>query len=439
MEEWMLNDWLECSVCLERLDKSSRVLPCQHTFCKKCLEEIITTHKELRCPECRILVPIKIEDLPPNVLLMRILEGMKSMGVKTAENPAPVARQQVQEGSHNTHLMGANLSNCQNIQTPPSQPPQPQQPSHQPHQQIEGNPKNPVTLHQPCAKALYDYEAQEAGDLSFKKGDIIILKKRVDANWYHGERNSNQGYFPATYVQVLTPLPNATVPQCVALYDFKMSAEDEKDCLTFNKGAVVTVIRRVDENWAEGRLSDRIGIFPISFVEMNSAAKHLMKSSLNFQPGPSRSAPALPVTTNLQNSLNLSNSTVTSTTNSNAATTATSSDSSPASHSAASSRVHTREKRLSLNVSAHSHQPQHHRRSADISSRSRGFTSATSPDSDLQPLVFGLSRLFLWCTTNTGVLHYYFPITTPFTNRQSVHHQERHPRTAMGTDLIKNL
>lgn len=78
MDEWMLNDLLECSVCLERLDTSSKVLPCQHTFCKKCLEEIVESHKELRCPECRVLVDISIDELPPNVLLMRILEGMKN-------------------------------------------------------------------------------------------------------------------------------------------------------------------------------------------------------------------------------------------------------------------------------------------------------------------------------------------------------------------------
>lgn len=82
MDEWMLNDLLECSVCLERLDTSSKVLPCQHTFCKKCLEDILTTNKELRCPECRVLVDVKIDELPPNVLLMRILEGMRNAAPK---------------------------------------------------------------------------------------------------------------------------------------------------------------------------------------------------------------------------------------------------------------------------------------------------------------------------------------------------------------------
>ena len=40
---------------------------------------------------------------------------------------------------------------------------------------------------------------------------------------------------------------------------FNFSFEDE----------MVTVIRRIDNNWAEGKLGERIGIFPISFVEVS--------------------------------------------------------------------------------------------------------------------------------------------------------------------------
>lgn len=78
MDEQSLNELLECSVCLERLDHSSKVLPCQHTFCRRCLEEIISTKRELRCPECRTLVEVRVDDLPPNILLVRLLEGIKT-------------------------------------------------------------------------------------------------------------------------------------------------------------------------------------------------------------------------------------------------------------------------------------------------------------------------------------------------------------------------
>ena len=89
MDERTLNELLECSVCLDRLDASSKVLPCQHTFCRRCLEEIVSTKHELRCPECRSLVQIPIEDLPSNILLIRLLEGLKT--VATGVSPVLVA------------------------------------------------------------------------------------------------------------------------------------------------------------------------------------------------------------------------------------------------------------------------------------------------------------------------------------------------------------
>lgn len=43
---------------------------------------------------------------------------------------------------------------------------------------------------------------------------------------------------------------------------------------------ILTVIRRVDENWAEGMLGDKIGIFPISYVEVSHMSA-LKESFLN--------------------------------------------------------------------------------------------------------------------------------------------------------------
>ncbi|XP_049837601.1 E3 ubiquitin-protein ligase SH3RF2 isoform X1 [Schistocerca gregaria] len=279
MDEWTLNDLLECSVCLERLDTTSKVLPCQHTFCKKCLEEILNRHKELRCPECRILVDVKIEDLPPNVLLMRILEGMRNAAPKK-RNTAAIRMQggnypqtpihQTPSVQYQMTSQATTITTTENITV-----------SH-------AIPKQQLLPNLSYAKALYDYRSQEKGDLNFKKGDIIILRKRIDSNWYFGENGGCTGVFPLSYVQVITPLCS-TQPQCKALYDF-----DEEGCLSFIKGEIITVIRRVDENWAEGKLGERIGIFPLAFVDLNPVARSLMKLSTNSQPGPSRVAPPTP-------------------------------------------------------------------------------------------------------------------------------------------------
>lgn len=87
MDAVQLNEILECSVCLEPLDQSCKVLPCQHTFCRRCLKEIAERRKELRCPECRIIVEEDVDDLPANILLVRILEQLNRQNrIKTPDS-----------------------------------------------------------------------------------------------------------------------------------------------------------------------------------------------------------------------------------------------------------------------------------------------------------------------------------------------------------------
>ncbi|KAK9497878.1 hypothetical protein O3M35_003788 [Rhynocoris fuscipes] len=297
MDEWILDDLLECSVCLERLDTSSKVLPCQHTFCKKCLEEILRTHSELRCPECRILVDTKIDDLPPNVLLMRILEGLGGASRK----PIVRASTSTITTGNITSTTAVTTTAClqgisRGLYTSSQQHCQQHSTHHSQNSELAIVPQSfPLYQNQPCARATYDYISKEPGDLSFKKGDLILLRKKIDSNWYHGECNGIQGVFPLSYVQIIVPLPTHAQAHCKALYDFKMANDEEDGCLIFRKGDIISVIRRVDENWAEGRLNDKIGIFPLAFVELNSVAKTLLKPlPSDSQAGPSKSAPPAP-------------------------------------------------------------------------------------------------------------------------------------------------
>lgn len=261
MDESVLLDLLECPVCLERLDATAKVLPCQHTFCRRCLQGIVGSRGELRCPECRTLVECAVDELPSNILLVRLLDGIKQRprragpgaGACTNGTSGAVARAH----SSGSREQGAPGAQPQRAQTKSSI--------------VRGVPQLP------CAKALYNYDGKESGDLKFSKGDIIILRRQVDENWFHGEMGGVHGFFPTNFVQVIKPLPQPP-PQCKALYDFELKdKEADKDCLPFSKDDILTVIRRVDENWAEGMLGDKIGIFPISYVEFNSAARQLIE------------------------------------------------------------------------------------------------------------------------------------------------------------------
>nr|XP_057935126.1 tripartite motif-containing protein 59 [Doryrhamphus excisus]XP_057935127.1 tripartite motif-containing protein 59 [Doryrhamphus excisus] len=79
-----LEEDLTCSVCYS-LFSDPRVLPCSHTFCKGCLDNVLqasvnysvwrTLHHPLKCPICRSVVELtNVDTLPTNVPLQAIIE-----------------------------------------------------------------------------------------------------------------------------------------------------------------------------------------------------------------------------------------------------------------------------------------------------------------------------------------------------------------------------
>ncbi|XP_075852284.1 E3 ubiquitin-protein ligase SH3RF2 [Microcebus murinus] len=264
MDDLTLLDLLECPVCFEKLDVTAKVLPCQHTFCKPCLQRVFKTHKELRCPECRTLVFCGIEALPANLLLVRLLDGVGS-------GPSSGRGGSFRRPSGLTLPDGRkSRTNARGLQASPFR--------------LVPN----IRIHMdgvPRAKALCNYRGQKPGDLRFNKGDVILLRRQLDENWYQGEINGVSGIFPASSVEVIKQLPPPP-PLCRALYNFDLrdkGKSENHDCLTFLKDDIITVLSRVDENWAEGKLGDKVGIFPILFVEPNLTARHLLERNKGRQ------------------------------------------------------------------------------------------------------------------------------------------------------------
>jgi len=54
-----------------------------------------------------------------------------------------------------------------------------------------------------CARALYDYQAQEENELTFDPDDIITHIDQIDEGWWQGNFNGNSGLFPANYVELI--------------------------------------------------------------------------------------------------------------------------------------------------------------------------------------------------------------------------------------------
>lgn len=398
MEETeFLQELLECSICLEQLTCQSKVLPkCQHTFCTKCLAEIMQTQNELRCPECRLDYPnIKsLDELPHNILLIRLLEGLKQnmrnknsrMGKTPNQTPikhefgklsvlqsqqTPNQRQQLVanksavlqqlSGANNGAMPGPSLtlmhpsaqqqyvsprqltaSNGQQLvygnapSLPTSAPPYSLQANRRSHQQLSldntlikhplsqqengqlpqasvktptssiaqnlppalpnssmTSPNNNLSISKPilvskntsCKQAAIQLHSYSTLPSSMSSAIYQPLVNTVN-NGVNNSRPQSVGIQPQQYFSQLS--------LCRALYDFRVADVNDKNCLSFKKSDIITLIRRIDDNWLEGSLDNSIGIFPITFVEFLPTIRPGTRNSQSSNPQTLQQTTGLP-------------------------------------------------------------------------------------------------------------------------------------------------
>jgi len=122
-------------------------------------------------------------------------------------------------------------------------------------------------------RALYNYDATEESELSFKANERLMVLQKDDSGWWQGELNGRVGMFPSNFVEVVDP--NAPVKeaaaeqkelggQCKVLYDYNADSDSE---LTIKEGEVLTV-ESEDEGWFFGFNSKgESGRFPSNYVQ----------------------------------------------------------------------------------------------------------------------------------------------------------------------------
>ncbi|XP_066270092.1 tripartite motif-containing protein 3-like [Branchiostoma lanceolatum] len=92
-----IREELTCSICLELFTRP-KVLPCQHTFCQDCLQNLAGRRTPFQCPNCRQQVRLPrqgVEGLPDSRIIANLCEALQTQATlsqEAREQPQPENR-----------------------------------------------------------------------------------------------------------------------------------------------------------------------------------------------------------------------------------------------------------------------------------------------------------------------------------------------------------
>ncbi|EFO20353.2 hypothetical protein LOAG_08138 [Loa loa] len=126
------------------------------------------------------------------------------------------------------------------------------------------------------ATALFDFDSNVSGDLTFRANDEIYVIERINDDWLCGRIGIRQGIFPASYVEkVIVPATATSEPMnchasteyVSALYDYNSTVEGD---LIFKAGDQIEVLEWASEDWLRGKLNGKIGLVPRIYIDWSS-------------------------------------------------------------------------------------------------------------------------------------------------------------------------
>ncbi|XP_066554665.1 intersectin-2 isoform X4 [Amia ocellicauda] len=129
------------------------------------------------------------------------------------------------------------------------------------------------------AQALCSWTAKTDNHLNFSKDDLITVLEQQE-NWWLGELNGEQGWFPKTYVKLTSSTHTQNEPMYATVDSFDTSDLSEREeyvalytyespelgDLTFSEGDTILVTEK-EGDWWKGCIGDRSGVFPSNYVK----------------------------------------------------------------------------------------------------------------------------------------------------------------------------
>ncbi|KAF8930650.1 actin organization and endocytosis protein [Haplosporangium gracile] len=120
------------------------------------------------------------------------------------------------------------------------------------------------------ARALFAYTAQNEGELSVERGDIVDVLEKPDPQWWRVQASSAAiGMLPATYLEEYIdgqPLPEEhSTGKAKVLYSYAGQSSEE---LTIDAGEIVDIMDKPDPLWWRVRNEQGVtGMLPSAYLE----------------------------------------------------------------------------------------------------------------------------------------------------------------------------
>ncbi|XP_074849286.1 SH3 domain-containing protein 19 isoform X2 [Carettochelys insculpta] len=141
---------------------------------------------------------------------------------------------------------------------------------------------NKYMLPVPHGIATEDFSPRNPGELSFKRGDVLVLLKQIDSNYFKCQKGEEIGKVRLSHMKIITRLEehlkskqkdshniqrvsDKSAPHAVVLHDFPAEHADDLDLCS---GETVYLLEKIDNEWYRGKCENRTGIFPASFVKV---------------------------------------------------------------------------------------------------------------------------------------------------------------------------
>ncbi|CAO1310108.1 unnamed protein product [Diamesa serratosioi] len=126
------------------------------------------------------------------------------------------------------------------------------------------------------ATVKYNYQAQQADELSLTKGTRILILEKSNDGWWRGQSGQQAGWFPSNYTTEENDnddglhtyaMAESVLDIVVALYSFNSNNDTE---LSFDKGDRLEIIDRppADPEWFKARnQKGQIGLVPRNYLQ----------------------------------------------------------------------------------------------------------------------------------------------------------------------------